>query len=53
MASTSLPLDERKRTAKELALREAEDRHRHELLDPEERLLLEEQIRRLKKTLAS
>ncbi len=49
----SVPLDERKRTAKELALREAIDRFDHELLGDEERLLLLERIKRLKKSLAS
>ncbi len=49
----SLPLDERKRTAKELALREAMDRYHHELMGDEERLLVLERIKRLKKALAS
>ena len=53
MASTSLPKAQRLRTARALALKEAVDRHRHELLDPQERLVLEERIRRLWQSLAS
>jgi hypothetical protein len=54
MASTSLP---KKRPAWRgrllLALAEAEERYRHELLGDEERLVLAERIVRLKKKLAA
>ena len=53
MAKTSLAKAERLRTARELALQEAIDRYRHELMDDEERLVLLERIKRLKKSLAS
>ena len=53
MASTSVPKTERLRTARALALKEATDRYRHELLDDEERMLLLARIKRLKKSLAS
>jgi hypothetical protein len=43
----------RRQLAREMALREAEDRHRNEFLDDEERLLVLERIKRLKKPLAS
>ena len=44
---------ERLRTARALALKEATDRYRHELMDHEERLLVLERIKRLRKSLAS
>ncbi len=50
MANTSLA---QRRTTKELALKEAIDRFNHELMDDEERLLVLERIKRLKKSLAS
>jgi len=51
MANASLP--EKTRERMHLALKEAEGRYRHELLDDEERLLLRERIIRLKKRLAA
>ena len=50
-ANASLP--EKPRERMHLALKEAEGRYRHELLDDEERLLLRERIIRLKKRLAA
>ncbi len=52
MTMKSVPKDERKRTAKELALREAIERYEHEMMGDEERLLVLERIKRLRKTLA-
>jgi hypothetical protein len=52
MATTSLPKSERQRTARALALKEATNRCNHELMDEEKRLLLD-RIRRLRKSLAS
>jgi len=51
MATTTIPKDKEKRMVRILA--ETEDRHRHELLDAEERLVLEDRIRRLRRKLAS
>lgn len=53
MATGSVPKTDRKRTARILALKEAMDRFDHELMDDEERLMLLERIKRLKKSLAS
>jgi hypothetical protein len=41
---------ERLRTARALAVKEATDRYRHELMDHEERLLVLERIKRLRKS---
>ena len=43
------PKAERLRTARTLALKEAEERFRHELMDDEERMLLLDRIRRLRR----
>jgi len=51
MANASLP--EKTRERMHLALKEAEGRYRHELLEVEERLLLSDRIIRLKKKLAA
>ncbi len=53
MSNTSVAKATRKRMARELALREAEDRYRHELMGDEERLMVLERIKRLRKVLAS
>ncbi len=53
MTKASVAKEERKRIARELALREAKDRYEHELMGDEERLLVLERIKRLKKALAS
>ncbi len=53
MATTSVPKSERLQSARTLALKEATDRYNHELMDEEERLLLLDRIRRLRKTLES
>ncbi len=53
MVTTSVPKSERLRVARTLALEEATNRYNHELLDEEERLLLLDRIRRLRKSLAS
>jgi hypothetical protein len=54
MATTSVQRDERsRRLMMHAALREAEDRYRHELLGVEERELLRERVIRLKKKLAA
>jgi len=52
MATASVPKAERIRKAREHALKEAEERHRHELMDDEERQVLGDRIRRLRKALA-
>ena len=52
MTMKSLPKADRLRTARALALKEATDRYSHELMDYQERLLLLERIRRIKKSLA-
>jgi hypothetical protein len=44
---------ERLRTARALALKEATDRYRHELMDHEEQLLVLERMKQLRKSLAS
>ncbi len=51
MAEKKIPrnLKQRKRNARRLALRPPEERYRHELLDPEERLILRERVLRLSK----
>jgi hypothetical protein len=49
MASTSVPKAERLRNARTLALKEAIDRYNHELLGDEERQLLLDRIKRLRK----
>jgi hypothetical protein len=51
MASTSVPKTERLRTARTHALKEAEERFNHELMDDEERMILLDRIRRLKRSL--
>lgn len=53
MATTSVPKAERLRNSRALALKEAIDRFNHELMDDEERLMLLERIKQLKKSLAS
>jgi hypothetical protein len=53
MATTSLPKAERLRTARTHALKEAIERFDNELMDDEERMVLLDRIRRLKKSLAS
>jgi hypothetical protein len=52
MATTSVPKAERLRTVRALALKEAVARFNHELLDDEERLMLLERIKRLRRTLS-
>ena len=52
MATTSVPKAERLRNARTLALKEAMDRYNHEILGVEERLMLLERIKRLRKALA-
>ena len=52
MATTSVPKAERLRIARTHALKEAVDRFNHELLDDEERLMLLERIKRLRRTLS-
>jgi hypothetical protein len=52
MATTSVPKAERLRNARGRALKEAVDRFNHELLDDEERLMLLERIKRLRRTLS-
>jgi hypothetical protein len=52
MATTSVPKAERLRTVRALTLKEAIDRFNHELLDDEERLMLLEPIKRLRRTLS-
>ena len=52
MASTSLAKAQRLRNVRTLALQEATDRFNHELRDDQERLVLLERLRRLKKSLA-
>ncbi len=49
MATTSVPKAERLRTVRALALKEAIDRFNHELMDDEERQLLRDRIRRLRR----
>jgi len=51
MATTSVAKSERLRAARTLALKEATERFNHEFLDAEERLLLLERIKRLRKQL--
>jgi hypothetical protein len=54
MATPSVQRDERsRRLLMHAALREAEDRFRHELIDVEERELLRDRVVRLKKKLAA
>jgi hypothetical protein len=53
LSTTSVPKTERLRIARIHALKEAIDRFNHELLDYEERMILLDRIRRLKKSLAS
>ena len=53
MATTSVPKTERLRTARALALKEATVRFNHELIDDEERQLLLDRIKRLRKTLSA
>ena len=53
MATTSVQRDERsRRLMMHAALREAQDRYAHELMDEEERLVLRDRIVSLKKRLA-
>jgi len=52
MATTSVPKAERLRTVRALALQEAIDRFNHELMDDEQRHLLLDRIKRLRKALA-
>jgi hypothetical protein len=49
MATTSVPKAERLRNARTLALKEAVERFNHELLDDEERQLLLDRIKRLRR----
>ena len=49
MATTSVPKAERLRTVRALALKEAIDRFNYELMDDEERQLLRDRIRRLRR----
>ncbi len=51
MATTSLPKDKARRMERILA--EAIERYEHELLPDEERILLLDRVKRLRKTLAS
>jgi hypothetical protein len=53
MATTSVPKAERLRTVRALALKEAIDRFNHELMDDEERMLLLELTKRLRKALGA
>jgi hypothetical protein len=48
LSSTSVPKDEKRMLA---ILREAEERFKHELMDDEERMLLLDRIRRLRRRL--
>ena len=48
-APPSTPKAERLRTARALALKEAEERFNNELMDDEERMLLLDRIRRLRR----
>ena len=52
MATTSVPKAERLRNARGRSLKEAVDRFNHELLDDEERHMLLERIKRLRRTLS-
>jgi hypothetical protein len=49
MATTSVPKAERLRTVRTLALKEAIDRFNHAFMDDEERLLLLDRIKRLRR----
>jgi len=49
MVTTSLPKEERLRTARALALKEAVDRFNNELMDDEERQLLLDCIKHLRR----
>ena len=49
MATQTIPEDKTQRMVRILA--EAEDRVRHELMDEDERLILEDRIRRLRRKL--
>jgi hypothetical protein len=49
MDATSVPKAERMRKARALALTEAEERFRHELMDQDERQELADRIRRLRR----
>jgi hypothetical protein len=49
MATTSLPKAERLRNARTLALKEAVERFNNELMDDEERQLLRDRIKRLRR----
>jgi hypothetical protein len=49
MATTSVPKAERLRSARTLALKEAVERFNNELMDEEERQLLLDRIKRLRK----
>ncbi len=53
MATVSVLKSERLRSAHTLALKEATNPYNHELMDDEERLLLLDRIRRLRKSPAS
>jgi hypothetical protein len=51
--SSSVQRDERARRLLHAALREAEQRYRHEMMDEEERLVLRERILSIKRRLAA
>ena len=53
MSTISVQKAERQQTARALALKEAFDGYKHELMDDEERIQLLLRIKRLKKALAS
>jgi hypothetical protein len=54
LSNTSVQRDERsRRLLMHAALREAEDRYRNELLDPDERDLLRDRVIRIKRRLAT
>jgi hypothetical protein len=53
LSTTSVPKTERLRIARKHALEEAIERFDNELMDDEERMVLLDRIRRLKKSLAS
>ena len=53
MIDRSVAKAERAKKVRALALREAEDRYNNELLPDEERMVLLDRIRRLRKSLAS
>jgi hypothetical protein len=49
VATTSVPKAQRLRSARALALKEAEERYRNELMEDEERMVLLDRIRRLRR----